>query len=176
MTESVTGQLHQLNSSWDAVEDRILLRIIGQGDMELSIWLTRHFLRMLWPRLVGMAEDFAGAGVAASAPHQRRALAEFQQAKALAEADFSTPLEDKPRQQLLGGQPLLVSSFTCGAMEGKVCPIHFGHHDGTGIELRVDEQILHSLMHILGQSAEAADWSLDIAFPPDAASSPAVTH
>ena len=44
-------QIRQLQVACDHLQDRLLLRVATQADEEVRIWLTRRFLRDLWPHL-----------------------------------------------------------------------------------------------------------------------------
>ena len=48
--------LHQIQMQYDAHEDRGLLRIRTRDGSEFRFWLTRRFVRALWPMVREMLE------------------------------------------------------------------------------------------------------------------------
>ncbi len=44
--------IHQLQLAFDAAEDRLLFRLSTTAGEEFRVFLTRRFVKMLWPHLV----------------------------------------------------------------------------------------------------------------------------
>lgn len=47
-------RLHQLKLDFISEQDRLLLRVSTDNQLEVRLWLTRRALRLLWPLLVQM--------------------------------------------------------------------------------------------------------------------------
>ena len=47
-------QITQLQVANDSVQDRLILRIATQANEEIRVFITRRFLRELWPHLATM--------------------------------------------------------------------------------------------------------------------------
>ena len=50
-------RLHQLKVDYDAEQDRLLMQVATSEGVEVRLWLTRRFVKLLWPLLVKLAED-----------------------------------------------------------------------------------------------------------------------
>ena len=50
-------RLHQLKIDFDAEQDRMLMLIAASEQIEVRMWLTRRFVKLLWPLLVKLAEE-----------------------------------------------------------------------------------------------------------------------
>jgi hypothetical protein len=50
-------KLHQLKVDYNAEQDRLLMQIAASDAVELRMWLTRRFVKLLWPLLVKLAEE-----------------------------------------------------------------------------------------------------------------------
>jgi hypothetical protein len=50
-------KLHQLKVDYNAEQDRLLMLIATSDGVELRMWLTRRFVKLLWPLLVKLAEE-----------------------------------------------------------------------------------------------------------------------
>ena len=56
-------RLHQIRIDYHQEQDRLLLRISTDDSSELRFWLTRRFVKGLWPVLMKMAEAVGEARV-----------------------------------------------------------------------------------------------------------------
>ena len=50
-------RLHQLKADFDAEQDRMLMLIAASEQVEVRMWLTRRFVKLLWPLLVKLADE-----------------------------------------------------------------------------------------------------------------------
>ena len=66
-------QLEQITIEFVAEQDRLLMRLAGDGRSEVLLWLTRRCVKLLWPQLVKLAESTPGIAVQ-PAPEARQAL------------------------------------------------------------------------------------------------------
>ncbi len=55
-------QIQQLQVAAEAIEDRLLLRISTSSQEEIRVFITRRFLRELWPGLTAMLFGHLAAG------------------------------------------------------------------------------------------------------------------
>ena len=55
-------RLHQLKVDYDAEQDRLLMLVATSEGMELRLSLTRRFVKLLWPLLVGFARVAVAIG------------------------------------------------------------------------------------------------------------------
>ena len=49
-------RLHQIRIDYHQEQDRLLLRISTDEGSELRFWLTRRFVKSMWPALMTLAE------------------------------------------------------------------------------------------------------------------------
>ncbi len=99
-----------------------------------------------------------------SAPaHARAAIPEFEQASALASADFDTHYDAEGATRPLGQTPALVTRTQrkCSNTGAAVLCMHPA--EGLGIEVALDRHILHSLRALLRNAVAKAQW--DLALP-----------
>jgi hypothetical protein len=107
-------QIHQLSVTYQAEQDRVLLRVNSTSGEEMRLWLTRRLMLGLWPLLTKLQTDqvlkmeSAGAEIQRADEELRSMLAEFRKEELLQRADFQTPYQDKPNLPL-GAEPLLVT-------------------------------------------------------------------
>ena len=67
-------RLHQLKIDYAAEQDRLLMLIAASEKVEVRMWLTRRFVKLLWPLLVKLAEEASPRIRTQPNPEARKAL------------------------------------------------------------------------------------------------------
>lgn len=164
--------IHQLQVAFDAAEDRLLFRLTTTAQEEFRMFLTRRFVRALWPMLVKTIES--KVAVKAPAAEARREVLAFEHEKAVRETDFKTPFREPeaqvPRQFPLGAAPYLAVKGNV-RLDGDGFKLALNPAEGQGIEIGLDDRLMHSLCRLIEQAARSAEWDLPY-FAPPAAPSP----
>lgn len=177
------GQMHQIQLTYVPGEDRILFRINTTEQEEFRFWMTRRYLALLWQtlsRLVseisaaqGGGKTLAAAGARHSAPVDPLSLAagvEMKHQAAVASADFSTAYQEGPILPL-GPEPALLHRIAVKPNESGQATLCLHPEKGGGVELVLNDRILHSLCQLMADTASKAGWGLELRFaapPPDA--------
>lgn len=162
-------QLEQFSASYDSAQDRSLLRIRSNDDAEFRFWITRRFLALLWPILMKMAEDFSARKT--TDPLTRSTLAELAHGEAVGKADFGSAYRDGSIFPL-GEEPILLSRITVKPLAGNTQTLTLLPQQGQGINLDLDERLVHILARLLQQAAAAAEWGLNLAVTADSGAAP----
>jgi hypothetical protein len=161
--------IHQLQLAFDAAEDRLLLRLSTTAGEEFRVFLTRRFVKMLWPHLLRTLE--AGVVVKAPAAEVRREVLAFEREKAVRETDFSQPFAAPgaaPHQFPLGETPFVAIHGQLRVEAKGAYKLVLNPGDGRGVEIGLDERLMHSFCKLLESAARAGEWDLAF-FPPPAA-------
>lgn len=148
-------RLHQIRIDYHQEQDRLLLRVSTDDGSELHFWLTRRYVKGLWPALLKMAE-VTGEARTQLDPGVRKAMLEFEHEKAVQKADFTTPY--KPAANLpLGAEPLVVTRLRAQP-DGRGHVIVVMHPtQGQGMDLSMDAQLLHSFSRLLQGAVAKTD-------------------
>ena len=155
------AKLSQIQISFAPVEDRLLLRIATDDDNEFRFWLTRRYVKLLWPVLGQMLVVHPSVGTATSTQAQD-AVIEFQREAALATADFDSEFNNAPKQLPSGESPLLLVRVQHKRNPSSAAVLCLHPTNGQGIEFALEPQLLHSLRALLQDGLAKADWDLDI--------------
>lgn len=153
-------RLEQFSASYDSGQDRLLLRIRSNDDAEFRFWITRRYLALLWPILMKMADDFSARK--STDPLTRNTLAELAHGQAVGNADFASQYQEGSLFPL-GEEPILLGRITVKPLAGNTQTLTLLPQQGQGINLDLDERLLHVLARLLQHAATATEWGLNLA-------------
>jgi len=153
-------QLQQFSASFISEQDRLLLRVRSSDDAEYRFWITRRYLALLWPMLMKMADAFSSRK-APGDPLTRNALAELAHGEAVSKADFDSAYQDGSLFPL-GEEPILLARITVKPLEGNTQTLTLLPQQGQGINLELDERLVHVLARLLQEAAAVAEWGLSL--------------
>jgi hypothetical protein len=152
------SQIHQMQFNFSPFEDRLLFRFNTTMGEEFSFWLTRRYVKLVWPALLEALGSFETA-----APNRliMDTLLSFQHETVMANADLATPFhETRDAQRPLGTAPVLLTKLTIRRSSNNL-PILCMHPErGKGIELVVNQKLLHSFCGLLIQAVRNCGWDL----------------
>ena len=156
--------LHQIKIEFVAEHDRLLLRISTSDGKEVLMWLTRRCVRLLWPGLVSLAQVSPDVAVQ-SHPEARQAVLGMRHEAALEKADFSRPYEEAARDRPFGAEPVLVARMQSRALGNGQFVLALLPREGQGINLTLDETLLHSFCRLIQGAVEKSEWDMKLALP-----------
>ncbi len=153
------AQIDQVQIKFVAIEDRLLLRVSSSGDLEFRFWMTRRFVKLIWPALGKMLKETPRIQTQPSADAKRELLA-FEHEKAVTNSDFDTPYKDTPKILPLGKVPILLVKMQMRHNDDGSMVMSLGPEEGAGIDLALNYGLLHSLVELIGNGARIAEWEL----------------
>lgn len=161
--------IHQLQLAFDAGEDRLLLRVSTTAREEFRIFMTRRFIKMLWPHLLRSLES--KVAVKAPAPEARREVLAFEHEKAVRETDFSQPFAEpqpaQPHQFPLGEAPFVAVHGQLRVEAAGAYKLVLNPGTGRGIEIGLDDRLMHSFCKLIESASRTAEWELSFFPPPE---------
>ncbi|MGR8919247.1 MAG: hypothetical protein ACU85V_06495 [Gammaproteobacteria bacterium] len=153
------SQIAQVQITFNAAEDRLLLRLSTQAGEEFRFWLTRRFVAALRPHLGSSLSEQPRIKTQAS-PEARRELLRFEHEKAVGNADFATPFQEAAKSLPLGDAPILLTRFQLRPQPDDQVVLAMGPEQGNGIDVKLNPTLLHSIVALLDKALAAADWAL----------------
>jgi len=168
------NQLEQFSASYNATQDRLLLRVRTSDDAEFRFWLTRRYVELLWPILMKIADSFSSRR-APSDPATRGILAEMAHGEAVGGANFSAAYQQGASFPL-GEEPILLAKITVTAKEGNTQTLTLLPQDGQGLHLELDEKLVHVIARLLQEAANCADWGLKLQVVSSTSTNPGAPH
>lgn len=133
--------------------------------VEVRLWMTRRFVKLLWPLLVRLAEEASPRIRTQASPEARRALLGLEHEQAISRADFSRPFEQLPRSMPLGEAPLLLARIETGHDRNGQPVLAMHPASGQGVTLTLDSVLLHSLCRLLQAAVSKSDWDMELRLP-----------
>jgi hypothetical protein len=170
-------QIHQLSVSYQAEQDRLLLRVSSTNGQEMRLWLTRRLMLGLWPLISRLQTEqllkleAAGSALDDADEELRRMLADFRKEEFLQRADFDTPYQDQSTLPL-GTEPLLVTDVDATPLPGGRTRLALnerasvsGGEKPRGFQLELDARLMQGLLHLLERALTHAQWRESFATP-----------
>ncbi|MDD2743308.1 MAG: hypothetical protein PHV02_13630 [Rhodocyclaceae bacterium] len=144
-------QISQLQVANDSIQDRLVLRIATQSNEEIRVYITRRFLRELWPYLATMLSGHLASQP--SFPNAGHAGSENP-------TTFDQPFREKNPIFPLGSNPLLASEATLeSAGEGQARLILREGRE-RNCNLNLNAELLQALCAMLRAASEQANWNI----------------
>lgn len=162
------SQMHQIQMSYVSSEDRVLFRLNTKNRQEFRFWMTRRYTGILWRTLARVlneagksAEDISPAPVQDELAKSTEQ--EIKHNEVVSQGDFDTAYQESSYLPM-GKAPTLL--FSVGVKPGPSSQAMLCMHPekGEGIELVLNEQIVHSLCKLIVDTAQKAEWNLDLSF------------
>ena len=155
--------LRQINIQYVPEQDRLLMRISSGTNEEVLLWLTRRCVKLLWPALVNLAGSVPDI-LTQSHPEAKTALLGMRHEEALASADFSKPYEASAEHPL-GAEPILVARVQARRSEEGAFVLTLLPGKGQGVNLALDEKLLHSVCGLLQKVVSNTEWEMKLEWP-----------
>ncbi len=153
------AKIEQIQIKFVPVEDRLLMRVAGDEGLEFRFWLTRRFVKMIWPAL-GNALQLSPTIQTQASPIAQREVLAFEHEKAVSDADFNTPYKETPKTLPLGDEPILLSKMQLRRNPDGAFTMSLGPESGAGIDLAINNKLLHSVAELIANGAQLAQWEL----------------
>jgi hypothetical protein len=146
-------QISQLQVANDSIQDRLVLRIATQSNEEIRVFITRRFLRELWPYLTAMLNGHLATRPTFSQPGDpsNESPAAFDQA-------FRA---DNPIYPL-GSTPLLASEATLEAAGEGLARLILREGRERNFNLNLNAELLQALCAMLRAASEQAAWNIKL--------------
>lgn len=166
------SQLHQMQVSYVPEEDRILFRINTNARQEFRFWMTRRYVAILWKSISGLIHTKQEQSRTpeekkeTAAPKLRDELIQSAEVAAkhkevVKNADFQTQYQESQYLPLGEAPALLYGVGIKPGADGQPL-LCLNPQQGEGIELALNENILHSLCKLIHDAAGKAEWGLDL--------------
>ena len=174
-TQKTDVGIQQLNLSYIADQDRLLLRVGLSDNSELTVWLTYRITRMIWQLLNVEAHLPSANSIQAGTPPEQ-AVQQFQQevqtTEALQKMDFQSPYT--PRQEVVNDQPMLVTNVLLHNQDGKPQGLEMPCLEGINVRINLNQELILAICNMLQLSCKEAAWELAGAPPMLVTMTPAI--
>lgn len=153
-------QVQQLQVVFEAIQDRLLLRVSTKTQEEIRVHITRRFLRELWPAMTAMLFGHLGSHPAAPASGEPASAGNFEH-----------PYQNDNPILPLGSNPLLPAEAKLEPAGAGVCKLTLREPRERSFSVNLNADLLQALCSMLRATSRTAGWDLDLDYgvPPGAA-------
>lgn len=154
--------INQIQMKFVPKQDRILFRINTTDSEEFLFWLTRRYVKLLWKILVELLSKNEQIATQQSDLAKKEILS-FQQQEATQNMDFSKEYQEQEiAHQPLGSEPILLEKITVKNSEDGSQTLCMHPDAGQGIDLALNQTLLHSICKLIQESVTQAEWDMDL--------------
>jgi len=169
--------IHQINANYNAVQDRILLRIATQQNEEFGLWLTRRIAVQLVdalstltrpvPDSASRSSDAAGLSTTATtpgrgeepAPEAGPSAAHGTVMRPPGQGRFARPYEERARVRPLGDEPVLIRGGEL-KLTGDLVQLKLLVVDERILTMSLARDEASAALSLLLQAGARAEWGL----------------
>lgn len=153
--------INQIQMSFVPGEDRILMRMNTMDGSGFQFWLTRRYVKLLWPVLLGMLARDENISVQSSEQAKREVMS-FQHQQAAENMDYSQQYKEPTSNLPLGNEPVLLAKITVKDLPDGSQALCMHPENGQGVELALNQNLLHSICKLLQDTVAKAEWDIDL--------------
>ncbi|MDA7597542.1 hypothetical protein N8813_01310 [bacterium] len=163
------SQLHQMQFTYAPIEDRILFRMNTKARQEFRFWMTRRYVQVLWNTILQILKKKVSPPAAEMLDDKplsepmKEAKMQVDHKAAVENSDFKTQYEESTYLPL-GEAPTLLFSVGVKPGPNNNALLVLSPEKGQGIELALNDQIVHSLCKLLSETSQKAKWELNLDF------------
>ena len=153
--------IQQINLSYNAEQDRLLLRVGLADNTELLVWLTYRITKSLWQLLNGETQLPTATSIQIETPPQQ-AVAQFKQeveaVETLQKMDFATAYQ--PRTEVVHDAAMLAISVLLINIADKPPALEMPCLGGVNVRMNLTQELILALTNMLQLSAKEAAWNI----------------
>ena len=153
--------VRQIQVANDSVQDRLILRIGTSANEEIRVFLTRRFLRDIWPHLCEMLVGHLAAEPFSPAESEEEPNAEV--------SNFELAFQEDNPTYPLGAKPLLATEAILEASGSGKASLTLREARERSFKLSLNAELLQALCAMLRAANEHAGWDLALDYMPPAA-------
>jgi hypothetical protein len=163
--------IHQLQITYSAPEDRLILRINNKEEEEMRLFLTRKIVASFWDILAQSINhsnsqqptlDDIKKPVVKATPEVQEMQQQMTHQDIINQSDYETPFSDGNKFPL-GEPPILVEKITINVFENKMTTLIFSSGNRQDINLNLNQQSLHNLFDLITKVIPSTDWNIGLA-------------
>ncbi len=153
--------IHQFNLQYNPEQDRIMFRVSTVKREEFRFYLTRRYVKVLWPVLQKVLDTEFKKREPEKA-HVASDMVRFEHENIVSRADFKQQYDDRMETHPLGEDYILLARIQ--VKQGPVNMLCLHPAKGMGIEFHASNMFLHAFCKLLVDTVRKADWDMEHLF------------
>ena len=154
--------IHQISVTYQADQDRLLVRLRTHAAERIELWLTRRMMMRLWTPLQQSADRVCLRSASPGStvlPEAQDMMNRAARDKSRQSADFESAFDESFTSRPLGDQPMLVHAVDMQE-KGQGQPLMLKFRDAAHREMTLDvgNDLFLNLLGLIEQALEQAEW------------------
>ena len=152
-------RLRQMEAGYNPVHDRLVLFLHMDDLSEFRFWITRRYAKHLWQALLQILEQDPN--------HEKLQQEElkkvneaFDQEQSVRKETGAQQFTNRMQHTPLGAEPILLARLQIKTETGPYPVVCMHPPQGQGIEIAMNRMMILSLLRLLADGVEKADWDL----------------
>ncbi|SMN11690.1 hypothetical protein SPBRAN_1976 [uncultured Candidatus Thioglobus sp.] len=158
--------IHQMQITYNAAEDRLILKLNSQENEEIRLFLTRRITLSLLDMLAKTIDHSLNKqminkmkkSIADSNFEPQATTQQIQRQDIVDKTDSETPFKGGEKFPI-GKTPMLIEKITINVHKNNMIEIIFANDKEGDVRLDVNRQLLHNLSDLLTQIMPSTDWN-----------------
>lgn len=153
----MSDQINQIQATFNAFEDRILLKFKTLNDHVYQAWVTRRFCKLLLPALHGLHPvtgeslfDLDNAADSDDADDRPQLTGDYSN-------EYEAP--ENPTYPL-GEEPILLAKIRFQDLDKELATFILEPHNGQGLVLPFHPDLIGPMLKIISEAVDNAEWDL----------------
>ncbi len=160
-TNKPEAAIQQINLSYNAEQDRLLLRVGLADNSELLVWLTYRLTKQLW-QLLNSETNIPTATSINAETLPEKAVEQFKQemqaVETLQKMDFATDYQ--PRKEIVHNGVMLAISVVLVSNENKSPTLEMPCLEGVSVRMNLTQELILALCNMLQLASKEAAWDI----------------
>lgn len=144
-------QIRQLQIANDATQDRLLLRVSSPANEEYRVWITRRFLRTVWPHLAKRPPPVPRPATDNPAPQESG-------------GDFTQAFREDNATYPLGSSPMLASEISIDKLSDGGMRLTFREGRERSLCIDLSPDLIEAFLSMLRAGGTKLEWDLPLEY------------
>lgn len=159
----MSDAIKQLHASYSSLEDRILFTVDTRNNQQMQAWITRRFLKLLFPILQGQ-HPVTGNRLVAKAKQNKPDEIDDNK-PAFTETAGKNPANSKQQfERPIGDNPITLAKITFKNFETENPQLLLEPEQGSGFAFGYEAEILKTLLQLFSKAMANSNWEFEHEF------------
>jgi hypothetical protein len=161
-----SSPIEQFQINYEALQDRLVFKLITKDQSEYRLWLTRRIVKSLWSVFMQVLDKHEHLQSTAD-QDKNKIEQQFEKEQKTKQEPFAKEASKyaiNMKKTPFGEIPLLVSKITVKMGKNGIPVLGLYPDSGQGFNLPLNGSILHAMLKLLREGANRGEWDLELEY------------